>query len=223
MSSEVLVSIDPMLPYIFPIMDPNDGVKDNIEPDAAWHFYSHSIKINPTDLKLHTQRVFFAMQHKDATLLPGSLHDLFFILKDAGVNPRIRLLKASAPYMSKEDILYFARWMKLGIGKGMGYQWTPGAMLSNGLYGPDQTLFTMSSLASTQTELSPLEEARSCMEYGQLDVAQKILENALEHDSENQTLRKELDYLRQYNKSKQIQPTDETPESQSKKAESVSD
>ena len=222
MSSEVHVSIDPMLPLIFPIMEPNDGVKDNIEPDAAWHFYSHSVKRNPTDLKLHTHRVFFAMQHKDAILLPGSLHDLFFVLKDSGVNLRVRLLKASAPYLSKENIHYFARWIKLGIEKGMGHQWTPGAMLSNGLYGPDQALLTMNRSASMQTKLSPLEEARSCMEYGQLDVAQKVLEDALKHDSENETLKTELDYLLQYNKSKQIQPTDEKPESQFNKAESVS-
>ena len=117
MSSEISISINPLLPLIFPSMEAIDGKKENIDPDAAWHFYSHSIRRNPHDLKLHTHRVFFAMRHNNASFLPGSLHDLFFVLKDAGQNLRIRLLKASAPYLSKKDTVYFAMWIKIGIKK----------------------------------------------------------------------------------------------------------
>ena len=216
MSSADDISIHPSLKLIFPLESSADkGIKDEskkeeIDPDTAWHFYSHSIRRNPADLTLHTHRVFFAMHHQDGVLLPGSLHDLFFVLKDAGEKLRIRLLKASMPYLSKEDTLYFAMWIKTGIKNGMGYQWVNGCVLSDGLYGPDHDLITMQVSEDAGSELSPLEQARSCMEYGQLDVAQKILDDALAEDPSNKMLNEELDYLKNYVKSREIDPTEET-------------
>ena len=201
-------TIHPMLPLIFPI-DGSSGLKENLDPDAAWHFYSHSIRRNPSNLKLHTHRVFFAMQHKDATLLPGSLHDLFYILKDAGESLRIRLLKASIPHLSKKDTLYFAMWIKLGIKKGMGYKWVSGSVLADGLTEADRPLVSKREVKSIVDIISPLEEARSCMEYGQLDLAKNILVKALAKDKENIMLQEELDYLIQYTKSREIQPSED--------------
>jgi len=204
MSSENTTTISPSLPLIFPL---ENGHKEQLDPDAAWHFYSHSIRRNPSNLKLHTHRVFFAMQHKDASFLSGSLHDLFYILKDAGQGLRIRLLKASIPYLSKRETLYFVMWIKVGIKKGMGYKWVSGSVLADGLVGPDQPLFTKNSAEFTHPKLSPLEEARSCMEYGQLDVAKDILKKALKEDGNNNALKEELLYLNQYTKSREIQPS----------------
>lgn len=206
MSSALQASEHSMLPLIFPLLDSDSDHKEQVDPNAAWTFYSHSIGRNPYDLKLHTQRVFFAMKHNNAELLPGSLHDLFFVLKDAGENLRIRLLKASAPYLSEKDILYFAMWIKIGIKRGMGYKWIPGAVLTNGLHGPDNALLELIQSEEDQVVLTPLEEARSCMEYGQLDVAKKILEDALEVESDNEAIQEELAYLSKYTKSTQIQP-----------------
>lgn len=215
MSSADALSIDPSLTLIFPKEDwANEGLadielKEDINPDTAWHFYSHSIRRNPTDLALHTHRVFFAMQHKNAVLLPGSLHDLFFVLKDAGEQLRVRLLKASLPYLSKQDTLYFAMWIKTGMKKGMGYQWVNGSVLSDGLFGPDQNLITMEAAAPSESgsiEISALEEARDSMEHGQLDVAQSILNDALEKDPSDKALIDELDYLNNYIKSREIDP-----------------
>lgn len=209
MPSESPISIHPMLLLIFSQHGSSD--KEHIDPDAAWHYYSHSICRNPYDLKLHTHRIFFAMKHKNAELLAGSLHDLFFILKDAGENLRIRLLKASAPFLNERDIFYFAMWIKVGIKKGLGYKWIPGAVLSNGLHGPDKPLLEVIQSEENHLTLSPLEEARSCMEYGQLDVAKKILQDALEKDSGNKAIQDELQYLTKYTKSVQIQPEQDTP------------
>lgn len=206
------ISIHPSLKLIFPMGElakdglSSDAYKEEIDPDTAWHFYSHKIRRNPTDLTLHTHRVFFAMKHKDAALLPGSLNDLFFVLKDAGRKLRIRLLKASLPYLSKQDTLYFAMWIKLGIKQGMGYQWVNGSVLSDGLFGPEQTLITMTKSGIKNITTSPLEEAREHMEHGQLDVAQQVLQKALNKDPDNKTLIEELDYLNNYVKSREIQP-----------------
>lgn len=213
MSSADTLSIHPSLPLIFPLEElVAAGAKpatDNIDADAAWHFYSHSIRRNPKDLTLHTHRVFFAMRHKDAEFLAGSLHDLFYVLKDAGETLRIRLLKAAMPYMDKKDTLYFAMWIKTGIKKGMGYKWVNGSVLTDGLEGQDHNLITLYSDNTGQAELSPLEEARSCMEYGQFDLARKILQQALEENSDDSVLLEELAYLNQYAKSREIQPVDE--------------
>jgi len=201
MPAELPVSIHPILPLIFPN---EEGFSEDLDPDTAWHFYSHSVRRTPKDLKLHTCRVLFAIKNEHSQHILGSLQDLFFVLKDAGETLRIRLLKASIPYLSKEEIIYFAMWIKIGISEGIGYKWTPGSVLSDGLFGPDQVL--INSVKTNENLISPLEEARSCMEYGQLEVAKKILEEALEKDSENTHLQEELDYLIQYSKSKQIEP-----------------
>jgi len=207
MSSAEEISIHPSLSLIFPDENLPD---EDIDADTAWHFYSHSIRRNPGDLTLHTHRVFFAMHHKDASLLPGSLHDLFYVLKDAGENLRIRLLKASIPHLSQKDVLYFAMWIKTGIKNGMGYQWVNGSVLSDGLFGPDQELIKLHKTEDGSEGMSALEEARACMEYGQLDVAQDILLKALEEEPENKTLLEELDYLNNYVKSREIHPEQET-------------
>ncbi len=212
MRSEEELTIHPMLALIFPNARVENEPKEKIDPDAAWHYYSHSIRRNPSNLKLHTHRVFFAMQHKKASLLSGSLHDLFYVLKDAGESLRIRLLKASIPYLTKKETLYFAMWIKVGIKKGMGYKWVSGSVLADGLYGPDQVLIKTNSAEFTHAKLTPLEEARSCMEYGQLDLAQKILVKALKKDAYNEALQEELSYLNNYIKSREIQPTEETIE-----------
>jgi len=107
MRSEKELTIHPMLSLIFPNTKLENEPQEEIDPNAAWHYYSHSIRRNPSNLKLHTHRVFFAMRHKNASLLPGSLHDLFYVLKDAGENLRIRLLKASIPYLTKKRSLIF--------------------------------------------------------------------------------------------------------------------
>jgi len=219
MSSIDEISIHPSLKLIFPLEElSNDGLnsdayKEDIDADAAWNYYSHKIRRNPTDLTLHTHRVFFAMQHKDAALLPGSLNDLFFVLKDAGKKLRIRLLKAALPYLSKQDTLYFAMWIKVGIKKGMGYQWVNGSVLSDGLFGPEQTLITMTKSDVEDISSSPLEEAREFMEHGQLDFAQQVLETALQADPDNNILIEELDYLNNYVKSREIQPEEKKPKS----------
>ncbi len=205
MSSEVSTILHPIIPLIFP----SDNIKEKVDPDTAWHFYSHFVRRNPENLKLHTQRVFFAIKNKNAKRLAGSLHDLFYVLKKSGEQLRIRLLKASLPYLSREEILYFAMWIKLGVNKGIGYKWIPCSVLSDGLYGPDQVLID-SNRTENEDTLSPLEQARSSMEYGQLDVAQQILEEALEEGAENADLKmiqEELSYLLRYSESRQIEPT----------------
>lgn len=222
MSSAEKVSIHPSLKLIFPQDITEDSHKldgsinadkEDLDPNAAWKFYSHSIRRDPSDLKLHTHRVFFAMQHKESAFLAGSLHDLFYVLKDAGKNLRIRLLKASIPHLSKQEVLYFAMWIKTGIKKGMGYKWLNGSVLSDGLFGPDNSLITITKPSDEEEyTLTPLEEARDYMESGQLEKAKSVLEEALESDKDNESLLEELDYLVQYIKSREITPPDESEE-----------
>lgn len=199
MSLNTPISIHPLLSLAFPPLKTKD-TKDEINTDAAWHYYSHCIRRNSKDLNAHTRRIFLAMQHNDGKFLVGSLTDLFITLKDAGIKLRIRLLKASAPYLEKQQIVYFASWLKSDSNSDKDYShvWAPGSMLSKGLIEPDKALFSKKQSIGLDNRLSAIEEARACMEYGQLDVAKKILEDAIEQDAGNQVLKDELSNLRQY-------------------------
>lgn len=192
MSLNTSVSIHPILPLAFPPMA--GDIKDDINTDAAWHFYSHCIQRNPSDLKSHTRRIFLAMQYKNAKFLAGSLNDLFITLNTSGRQLRIRVLKASAPYLSKADIIHFAKWIKSETEDDFGYKWLLGSMLSKGLVEPNKPLFSK-DIEADNKQLSAIDEARSCMEYGQIDLAKKILEEALAVDKDNPLLKKELEIL----------------------------
>ncbi len=197
MSSGDMPTIQPALSLIFPSLESVSECKEDLNPHAAWHFFSHSVSRNPTDLKMHTHRIFFAIKHQDAEYLPGALHDLFYILKDLGQNLRLRLLKASAPYLNEEDKRYYAKWLKTGEQSGMDYKWVNGSVLSQGLFDSDKPLISKHSDKGS-VSLSPLEEARACMEYGQLEVAKQILMSALEIEPENMQLKEELALVTSY-------------------------
>ncbi len=202
MSSSKLVSIHSKLPLIFPYEQLANSPKEEIDSDAAWHFYSHAIQRNRYDLLSHTRRIFLAIQYKDSSFLSGAIQDLFIILKDRGRPLRIRLLKASAPYLNENEIIYFANWIKSGAEpeahKNYGYNWILGSMLSKGLLAADNALLTQETVATTEVKLSAIEEARSYIEYGQLNLAQKTLEEALALDENNIELKEELANLLQY-------------------------
>ena len=91
----------------------------------------------------------------------------------------------------------------------MGYKWVSGSVLADGLTEADRPLVSKREVKSIVDIISPLEEARSCMEYGQLDLAKNILVKALAKDKENIMLQEELDYLIQYTKSREIQPSED--------------
>ena len=206
MPSKAPLSIDPTLSLAFPCPDGTDN--NNVNLKSAWYFYSHLIHRNPKDLKSHTHRIFFAIQNKDPQYISGSLQDLFHVLKGAGESLRIRLLKASLPYLSNEETIHFAMWIKIGFDKELGYKWIPCSILSKGLFSFDYPLVNKTK-ANTENKISPLEEARSCIEFGQLDVAQSILKEALEAAPSNKQLQEELDYLIEYSKNKNIEPIKE--------------
>jgi len=200
MSSSKLASIQSKLPLLFPHEQLGKKTKEDIDSDAAWHFYSHAIRRNNYDLLSHTRRVFLAIQYEDASFLSGALQDIFIILKDAGKQLRIRLLKASAPYLTEKDVIYFATWIKLGTNtkESYGHRWVSGSMLSKGLFATDNELIAEDKEPIEDIKLSAIDEARSFIEYGQLDLAQKTLEEAIAQDENNLELKKELDYLLQY-------------------------
>ncbi len=201
------------LPLIFLTPEAINPAKEKIDPDAAWQFYSHSIKRFPGNLSLHTHRVFFAITYKDGTFLAGALYDLFYVLKDAGEALRIRLLKAARPVLGETETTYFAKWIKINTKKQMEYRWIAGSVLSKGLFGVDHELITIdkTSLPDESPALTPLEEAQSCIEYGQLEMAQSILQDALkDKTSDKAALKKELDNLQQHLKKSEQEPLEST-------------
>jgi len=193
-------SIHSKLPLLFPHEQHAKTKSEDIDSDAAWHFYSHAVQRNRYDLLSHTRRIFLAIQYENASFLSGALQDLFIVLKDAGKHLRIRLLKASAPYLSKKEITYFASWIKseAATDEKYGFNWVPGSMLSKGLLASDNELIKSVEEEETKIQLSAIEEARSFIEYGQLELAKKTLEEAIAQDENNLELKKELDNLLQY-------------------------
>jgi hypothetical protein len=193
--------------YSFGLADERQiQVDAGYDPISAWRALSHHVVRYPRDLRAHSQRILLGHRSSDmANFLPGSLQDLFLILENNGYPLRKRLLDLSKQYLSKETFSYFSHWIKQNAKNDTSYHcWQVGSVLSSGSCGGESLLSQEQSdeevAASTYSNI--LEEARACLDYGQLDVAQQLLEDELLKHPESKEIEQELLTIYQYSRDK---------------------
>ena len=164
----------------------------------SWRFYSHHIARFPLDLRAHAQRLFLGLDHGMDNRISGSIQDLFLALDNSGNALRNKMLEIAKPKLEKDDVAYFEKW--LSSGKRSDFSHKLGSILDNGLPGVPQKLVKPSQ---TQEESAAsydniIDEARACLEYGQVEEAQKLLEDELQVNSDNADVSQELLNIYQY-------------------------
>jgi len=161
-------------------------------PDAGLTYLCHRIVADPQDLRSHVQRICLLAGRQDGHALPGALVDLFIAAGDKGLDLKQRMLELAVPHLGSTCVAYLKRHLHTGL--------TPwdesvsrvrGSLLALGISGSHEVVRRLPDAQAAAFD-DALEEARSHLEYGQVDAARQVLEQALRGDPDNPLLAAEL-------------------------------
>lgn len=141
------------------------------------HFLAHAIARHPTDLQSHVQRIVLHAETHDPAIL-GAICDLFLVLGDKGLPLRQRMLALARPLLSGIDYHALLRLLEeVDCDHSFLDNLTTGAVLSHGVTGVTRLIIKQTQQSDVLGD--PLESARQQLEYGQTELAQETLEQAL--------------------------------------------
>ncbi len=173
------------------------------EPLQAWRFLSHHIRRYPLDLRAHVQRILLAGSEHLHDRLEGSLMDLHLALGNGvGGMLKERMLAQSAPHLSEEAHQFFLEWQQNGPQGGMEKEWRLGSVLATGETNVHHPLITVERPVENSRYASVLEEVQACLEYGQIDIAQELLEQEVLSGRADGDIEQELLNIYQYTRNK---------------------
>jgi hypothetical protein len=134
----------------------------------------------PENLVNHVRRIYLHLKLKQPDALYGAMLDLYLILGDKGAALRKRLLRKSKRYLTSEHFDLFATHWEQGLQRNEPYPRSQYSVLGNFFQGKfnliDEELSTKQKLDQRQ---DPLEMAREELTFGDITVAQEILEKAI--------------------------------------------
>ena len=172
------------------------------DPVLAWSFLSHHIRRYPLDLRAHTQRVLLAQQEPLLDRLAGSLQDVFLALGDAGHLLRERLLTLVNDDLNDQDKVFFNHWQREGLRDGREQQWRKGSLLCSGQDIKPLRLVDIERSQVTARYANVMDEVFSCLEYGQVEMAQQLLEAEILAGTADEAMEQELLNIYQYTRNK---------------------
>ena len=168
------------------------SLPDLASPYAGVVYLGHRILENPYDLRSHVQRILLLIDRGDETDLQGALVDLFIALDDKGEGLRRRLLELASSRLPRTTAVFLKQRLASGV-----KPWETAvsrmrsSLLSLGFSGVHEVVRRRDG-AGSSTYANAVEEARSCLEYGQVEVARDVLERALKLDPGNDRVASEL-------------------------------
>jgi hypothetical protein len=140
-------------------------------------FFAHAIARHPGNLRLHVRRIILHVKTRDPAIL-GPLCDLFLVLGDNGQALRSRMLALARPLLGKLDYQSLRRQLDTGANDPVAlHSLSASAVLSSGITGVTRLIFKQSQ--ADEAPEDPLECAREQLAYGQTELAQETLENAV--------------------------------------------
>lgn len=166
------------------------------DANAAADFLAHAIVRNPSDLRAHVQRIYLHLRTEQRDGILAALTDLFISLGGKGVQLRTRLLAQCRHLLDQTAHQFLHDHLHSGIGALDALPPAPGAMLPKGVSGTARLITTERD--SEQGERDYLEEARSFVEYGELDMAKQTLTEGILLHPGDEALHDDLLELFQY-------------------------
>lgn len=148
-----------------------------------------AVSRTPTDLTCHTRRIFHAYEQADGEALYGALLDLFLTLGGRGHSLRARLLAGVRNRLAPEHGQVLRQWLRTGR-RPVELPFSPESVLSEGIEGEVELIGSRQESAAPARD--PLQEARECIEYCQLDQARDLLERAVLEQPHRAELHEEL-------------------------------
>lgn len=173
-------STDVLDMYTLPAKFSMDNLKtlqlgEKLSTPIGRRYLSQHIKRYPLDLRAQVQRILI---NQDQIQLAGTLQDLFIALKDKGLKLRQELFEYSKAQLSVEDQRYFSDWLTSDFATAYDDRFVSGSVLATGLLQRSQPLIVQQKRKKSTYD-SHYQEALDCLEYGQLEMAQELLEQEL--------------------------------------------
>lgn len=192
------------LPLAFSMPDEkNLRVSSQYDPLPAWRFLSHQVRRSPLDLRAHVQRILLTHQASLTDRMEGSLMDLYLALgNEAGSMLKERMLEQCAAYLSPEAMQFFKQLKTIGENQGLEREWRLGSVLATGENNTSHPLIRVERQIEASRYSSVLEEVQACLEYGQIDIAQELLEQEMLAGHNDPAIEQELLNIYQYTRNK---------------------
>jgi len=143
----------------------------NVSPDHL----AHKITRSQADLQSHTQRIFHFIEIKETKAIYSALVDLFLVLGNRGLSLRKRILINAHTLLTDHEFDSLKKSLSLGLQSEsqipLGHQ----SLLTKGHFQP----FIQKIDPKSSTSSNAIDEARSYVEFGQLDHAVATLKDAI--------------------------------------------
>ncbi|MCU7845205.1 MAG: hypothetical protein KZQ93_15355 [Candidatus Thiodiazotropha sp. (ex Monitilora ramsayi)] len=167
--------------------------------------YARAIARTPAALRLHVARIELYVVTTD-TRVPGALLDLFLTLKEKGFPLRRRMLAISKSLLTPHDLNLFLTGLQKGeINLTADPPEAVSSILRSGITGDTRLVEKSVQVASNATD--PLTIAQEYLEYGQVELAQEILERSLLAAPNHEALHHAL--LEIYRHTRQLAPVNQ--------------
>ncbi|MEN8177386.1 MAG: hypothetical protein ABFS39_02070 [Pseudomonadota bacterium] len=158
--------------------------------DKAAEYLDHAVSRTQQDLRSHVQRVYLHIERKDEDAVYGALVDLFTILKESSRPLRERMLKASRSILGEERYRFLDQHLDAGLRTTDAVLPSRTSLLNKGLNSASQLVMKLDTREISQQD--PLVEAQDHIEYGQINEARQVLEDAILKDPGRQELHYDL-------------------------------
>lgn len=158
----------------------------------AWRHLSHHIRRYPHDLRAHMQRILLAQNSDLGHCLDGSVLDLFLALGNSGDMLKAHVMRLCADDMGDETKQLLQDMLDNGFADEHRTAWVNGSMLATGDSRKPQKLLTPQRVEVEQNYATLQAEVQDCLEYGQIDRAQELLEQAMMDGQATPELEQEL-------------------------------
>jgi tetratricopeptide (TPR) repeat protein len=139
---------------------------------------AHQITKNTHDLRSHVQRITLFIEDRQSTATYSALVDLFLVLESNGLALRKRVLAGARSLISDVEFTTLVQSLSLGLNTEVGLPPATQSLLTKGL-GSTGKQFIQQNNESAPVFASAADEARSYIEYGQLEQAQSVLQRAI--------------------------------------------
>lgn len=138
---------------------------------------AHKITRFPDDLRSHTQRIFIFIEQDKRLAVYSSLIDLFLILEEKGAALRTRMLFSAKHILSDQQFEFLQQSLLLGLRGDVTLTTSNQSLLSQGR--KNTRPFVQKNTVNKPQAINVIGQARSYLEYGQIDEARVMLQDAI--------------------------------------------
>jgi hypothetical protein len=152
----------------------------DVDHDQWATHLAHISSREPANLLNHVRRIYLHLGRKESDALYGAMVDLYLALGEKGAGLRHNLLQQTRNLISQEQYELFFNHQQQGLKSHQTLPTSQHSVLGN-FFSTKKRLVIESKVeqAPAEREIDPLELAREELNYGDITVAQQILEEAV--------------------------------------------